>query len=145
MNTLDPRSTARSVVRRSRPWHLFLWLGLLGIVTLTGCGQQIDRAHQQVVKGKTLYQEHCARCHGDQGEGKRGPVLIGPRHGMRGYGTAQGLYNYTSQVMPFDAAGSLSSEEYWAVLAYLLDANSIALPQSALSSANAEQIRIDQP
>src|SRR5687767_4794044 len=118
---------------------------MLGLATLIGCGQQISAAEQQIVKGQNVYQEHCARCHGDQGEGKRGPILIGPRHGMRGYGTAQGLYTYTSQIMPFDAAGSLSSEEYWAVLAYLLDANGVALPQTALSTANAEQIPIDQP
>ena len=144
MRVTSPAASAYGA-RRSHAWHLFLWLGMLGLAMLAGCGQQILGAEEQIVTGKTVYQEHCARCHGDQGEGKRGPLLIGPRHGMRGYGTAQGLYNYTSQIMPFDAAGSLSSEEYWAVLAYLLDANGVALPQAALSAANAEQIPIDQP
>lgn len=145
MITATSRAASSRTAWRSHPRHLLLWLGMLGLATLVGCGQQISGVQQQVAQGKTVYQEHCARCHGDQGEGKRGPILIGPRHGMRGYGTAQGLYDYTSQIMPFDAAGSLSSEEYWAVLAYLLDANGVALPQTALSAANAEQTPIDQP
>lgn len=125
--------------------YLVRWSCVLAVALLIGCAAQPSAAAQQRSQGQRLYDMHCARCHGAHGEGKRGPVLIGPTHGLRGYGTAQELYTYVSGVMPYDAPGTLSADEYWAVLSYLTDANGMLPPDTTLDGTNAEQIRVDQP
>jgi hypothetical protein len=57
-----------------------------------------------------------------------GPSLIGPKHHLSGYGTADVLFDYTQQVMPADRPGRMLAVEYWAVLAYILDENGLLLP-----------------
>ena len=99
----------------------------------------------QLAKGKELFKEKCARCHGQQGQGTRfGPTLVRMPHPLGGYRTAAGLFTYVSKAMPFDAPGSLKEEEYWAAVAFLADANRL-LPDKkmTLGPANAESIRFD--
>jgi cytochrome c len=99
----------------------------------------------QLAKGRELFKEKCARCHGSQGQGTRiGPALVRTPHPLGGYKTAAGLFTYVSKAMPFDAPGSLKEEEYWAVVAFLADANRL-LPDKkmTLTPANAESIRLD--
>jgi S-disulfanyl-L-cysteine oxidoreductase SoxD len=99
---------------------------------------------RQVEQGKAIYARRCAKCHGTNGEGKMGPSLVGPQHHLSGYGTADVLFDYTSQVMPADRPGRMQEVEYWAVLAYLLKENGL-LPQGiALGSATATQIPLDR-
>jgi mono/diheme cytochrome c family protein len=122
-------------------------IGLLGgvlllIIVAWGCGVHHPSATQQRSQGRALYQTHCAHCHGDQGQGKRGPALIGSIHGLRGYETSQGLYNYTSIVMPGDAAGTLQPDEYWAILAFILERNNMLSSQVVLGPENAESIHL---
>jgi mono/diheme cytochrome c family protein len=81
------------------------------------------QAEDQVARGQAVYQERCASCHGEQGEGNVGRALIGPNAGLGGYGTARGLFDYVRKVMPADAPGRLTESEYWAVLAYILAQN----------------------
>lgn len=124
-------------------------IGLAGVALLLtivawGCGAQQSAAVQQRAQGKALYQTRCAQCHGDQGQGKRGPALIGSTHGLRGYGTAQGLYDYTSVVMPGDAAGTLPPNEYWAILAFILEGNNVLPSETVLGPENAESIRLNE-
>jgi cytochrome c len=97
----------------------------------------------QVARGNELYINNCSRCHGDQGQGDIGPPIIGPRQGLRGYGTAQGLYDYVSRVMPFDAAGSLPAQTYWDILAFVISKNGYVLPEGAeLGPENASSVDI---
>ncbi len=99
----------------------------------------------QLAKGRELFKEKCARCHGQQGQGTRiGPALVRTPHPLGGYKTVAGLFNYVSKAMPFDAPGSLKEEEYWAVVTFLADANRL-LPDKkvTLGPANAESIRLD--
>ncbi len=77
----------------------------------TGAGGTVD--------GRTVFVDRCARCHGAEGEGGIGPRLIGDDR-LAGYGTALGLFDYVSQVMPADAPGTLPADQYWAVVAYLV-------------------------
>ena len=57
-------------------------------------------AERQVAQGKAIYARRCAKCHGADGQGKMGPSLIGAKHHLSGYGTADVLFDYTRQVMP---------------------------------------------
>jgi mono/diheme cytochrome c family protein len=101
-------------------------------------------AERQVEQGHAIYARRCAKCHGANGEGKMGPSLVGPQHHLSGYGTADVLFDYTRQVMPADRPGRMQDVEYWAVLAYLLKENGLLPPGTALGSATAPQIPLDQ-
>lgn len=58
--------------------------------------------------------------------------------------TAQDLYNFISTKMPqpTEAAGSLTAEEYWAILNFLLLAHGASVPPEGVTPANASSISL---
>ncbi|MDR7486725.1 MAG: cytochrome c [Armatimonadota bacterium] len=98
---------------------------------------------EQVDRGRTVFRSSCATCHGPEGQGGEGPTLIGPTSVVRGYRTAQTLFDFVSANMPFNAPGSLKAEDYWDVLAFVLDANGLLPPDVVLGPETAPNIRIN--
>ena len=105
------------------------------------------------VDGEELYAERCAACHGDFGEGiDRWPVLVG------GLGTlatedpvkttgsywpyASTMYDYIYRAMPFGEAQSLTHDETYQVVAYLLYMNDIVEDDFELNQSNIGQIEM---
>jgi mono/diheme cytochrome c family protein len=86
----------------------------------------------QVAAGREVYTAECAQCHGANGEGGSGPLLIGGNKRIASYQTTRRLYDYVSTTMPFDDPGSLTQEQYWNVIGYLLDANELLPPDTVL-------------
>jgi S-disulfanyl-L-cysteine oxidoreductase SoxD len=88
-----------------------------------------------VESGASLYRAQCASCHGVEGEGTpAGNRLVGwePIDGTgwnRTIGNywpyATTLFDYIRRTMPFEAPGSLTDEEVYALTAYLLHRNEI--------------------
>ncbi|MEQ1698263.1 MAG: cytochrome c [Hyphomicrobiaceae bacterium] len=87
-------------------------------------------------QGEAIFQERCAACHGEFGEGKdRWPVLSG------GHGTltadrpektigsfwpsASTLFDYIKRAMPYGNAQSLTNDELYSVVAYILNLNEV--------------------
>ena len=101
-------------------------------------------ATEQVDRGKAVFANHCAKCHGASGQGGDGPRLIGTPNGLAGYQTAQKLFEFTSAEMPFDNPGSLKPEEIWDVLAFILDGNRLLPPDAILGPDNAANIRLSR-
>jgi len=58
--------------------------------------------------------------------------------------TAQDLYRYVSQNMPLpaDKAGSLSAEEYWAIVNFMLVAHGVQIPAGGVTRDNASSVRL---
>ncbi|HEY8475243.1 MAG TPA: cytochrome c [Chloroflexota bacterium] len=83
-------------------------------------GQRANAA--QVAAGEQVFARVCSGCHGQMGEGRRGPRLIG-EGALQHHGDAGRLYNFVRQAMPFNAPGSLSDQEYLDVVAFLLERN----------------------
>ena len=92
----------------------------------------------QVDQGRQLFAEHCASCHGDSGQGTDdGPNVTGkralplePRAGSkRGvtFRSAADVYAFVANNMPADDPGTLTAEQYNAVVAFALSANGIKL------------------
>ena len=98
---------------------------------------------EQVAAGRDVYVDECAKCHGEQGEGGIGPVLIGGSRLIASYGDTDRLYDYVSRTMPFDDAGSLSEQQYWDSIAYLLDANEL-LPVDVVLGPDSETITLER-
>jgi mono/diheme cytochrome c family protein len=101
-------------------------------------------------QGAHVYAAKCAACHGVNGEGNGpNPRLVGsePRQGFpfgkdfkipRTIGNywpyATTLYDYVHRAMPLSAPGSLTSDETYAVVAYLLAENDV-VPRTAVMDA----------
>lgn len=109
----------------------------------------------QVERGQSLYGSHCARCHGPMGEGTdRGPRVVGldqgalpldpPSEAMvrtTQFVTAGDVAVFASTNMPGDDPGSLTVDEYLAILAFDLFANGVVL-EDALTLDSAGELVI---
>jgi cytochrome c len=109
---------------------------------------------EQVVQGQTLYAQNCASCHGDAGQGAKAPRVVGLKEGAlpldppadrklrkRQFGTVADVAQFAVANMPPKKAGSLTADQYWAILAFDLHANGIDLP-SPLTPAQASTLTI---
>jgi len=58
--------------------------------------------------------------------------------------TADDLYRYVSQNMPLpaDKVGSLSAEQYWAVINFMLLAHGVQVPPEGVTAANARSVKL---
>ncbi len=97
---------------------------------------------QAADSGKTTYASKCAKCHGDNGQGVTAPAVIGSGANLGKYNTAQGLLEFISAQMPFDAPGSLSSQEYLNILAFLLVQDNYVTAATALDSNQLVNIQL---
>ncbi len=96
---------------------------------------------EQVTAGQTLYGNHCAKCHGDAGQGTDdAPRVVGLKEGAlpldppptrtlrkTKFTTVGDVAEFAVANMPPKKAGSLGTEEYLAILAFDLKANGIEL------------------
>ncbi len=84
-------------------------------------------------EGKAVYAEKCAACHGanmEGGKGTGGAALIGGRGSLASgkpvktiesyWPYASTVFDFVKRAMPFNAPGSLSDDEVYAVTAYIL-------------------------
>lgn len=93
--------------------------------------------------GQEVYAAECAQCHGERGEGGTGPVLIGGNKRIASYETTERLYDYVSRTMPFDSPGTLTEDQYWDVIAYVLDENAL-LTQDVVLGPESEPIELQR-
>ena len=99
----------------------------------------------QASAGATVYASNCATCHAQKLTGGSGPALVGAsfhRSIEANYKTAGRLYDFVSKQMPLSAPGSLSSQSYLAVSAYILKANGYDAGSTALSKSSASSVRL---
>ncbi|MCI0483407.1 MAG: cytochrome c [candidate division NC10 bacterium] len=102
-----------------------------------------DSKDGQVAAGQAVYVKHCARCHGEKGEGIEAPALFGQAENpLVSYPNAAILYRYVRFLMPLDAPDSLAERDYWAVVAYLLVRNGVIRENVPVGPETAEQIVI---
>jgi mono/diheme cytochrome c family protein len=84
---------------------------------------------EQAERGRALYDDQCASCHGDRLQGNPAAPLTGGQF-LASWGrpnlTLDDLYYIIRKTMPKDAAGTLTRQEYADVAAYLLQQNGFA-------------------
>lgn len=103
---------------------------------------------EQVAAGQTLYGANCAGCHGDAGQGGKGPRVVGIAQGAlpldppaerkfrkTRFVTVGDVADFTVANMPPGKGGSLPVDQYWDILAFDLHANGIDLPQPLTAEA----------
>ena len=136
-------------------WTAVLSLGFLLALTPQGAAQEDGYyTEEQASRGMALYGDACATCHGRQLTGGTASPLAGPdfvrrwnRAGVAGPGdpaaafwgwgaaTVEDFFFIVSTTMPQGSAGSLSSEEYVDVVAYILQRNGYAPGDTPLTSS----------
>ena len=106
-----------------------------------------------VAEGEKLYLQQCASCHGEFGEGNgRWPELIGgektlksddPRKTIGSFWPyAPGIFDYVRRTMPFAAPQSLSDDDTYSIVAYLLNINDLLPADATLDAATLKAIRM---
>lgn len=98
----------------------------------------------QVLDGALVHVDHCAACHGDDGQRGQGyaHAIIGTR-GLDKFGTSHRLFVYNRQLMPFSQPGSLDPAEVWQVTAWLMAMNGwLDGLDAPLGPDNARTVRI---
>ena len=116
-----------------------------GLGAPIGSGNAID--------GEEVYAERCAACHGDFGEGvDRWPVLVGgaetldhadPVKTIGSYWPyASTAYDYIYRAMPFGEAQSLTFDETYQIVAFLLYMNDVIEDDFELSNENIGKIEM---
>jgi len=102
----------------------------------------------QAARGQSLYSEECAKCHGQNLAGGDGsPELVGPDFVGRWSGKSVGdLYQIIRKTMPTDDPGHLSTRQYAALAAYLLNMNDFPAGEKDLDPdpAALNDIRIEK-
>jgi len=97
---------------------------------------------EQSARGRSLYAEHCATCHGRQLEGGAAPGLAGAQFAeswSQSTRNVDDLFYVMRNAMPRPDIGSLETAEYVDILAFILSRNGIEAGPEALT-ANAEQL-----
>lgn len=119
-------------------------------------GRGLPRGSGTVAAGKAIYTAQCAACHGANLEGGQGDRLIGGRGSLPGNDPAKApiktvesywpyattLYDYINRAMPLATPGSLSSDEVYAVCAYILAQAKILRDDAVLDAATLAAIRM---
>jgi S-disulfanyl-L-cysteine oxidoreductase SoxD len=110
-------------------------------------GTGLPPGRGDVAQGKEVYAAKCAACHGEHLEGVKetgGVALAGGRGSLASskpmktvesyWPYATTVFDYVKRAMPFNAPGSLTDDEVYAVTAYIL-ANAHVVPENAILDA----------
>jgi cytochrome c len=105
-----------------------------------------------VSRGREVFAQQCAACHGDNGQGGVGDQLAG---GQGTLGTAKPvrtvgsywpyaptLFDYIRRAMPQNAPQSLSNEDVYAVSAYIFNLNGLLSDDATLDASSLPAIRM---
>ncbi|WP_293788747.1 c-type cytochrome [uncultured Pedobacter sp.] len=111
-------------------------------------GKGLPAGQGDVKKGKILYGQKCAICHGVDGTEKPGIKLPGnalvgdtsatskPKTIGNYWPYATTLFDYVRRAMPYNLPGSLNNDEVYSITAYLLNANKIIKADVVLNAKN---------
>lgn len=109
---------------------------------------------EQAAEGGKLYGKHCAKCHGNAGEGtKKAPAVVGkdalpldPPAGAKvrksQFHTAQDVAAFVAEKMPANKPGSLKADQYYDILAFDLKANGVDVAGKKIDPTSAAAIKL---
>ncbi len=97
-------------------------------------GNLLPQGHGTPAQGGKIFAQRCIACHGINGEGTSTPAGVGPRliaegdngtAGIRRLHFATTLFSFIHRAMPMHEEGSLSEDQTYALVAFLLFKNGI--------------------
>ena len=116
-------------------------------------GQGLPPGKGTVARGEALFLERCAVCHGEFGEGAgRWPPLAGGAGSLKSDNPQKTIgsfwpyvstaYDYIHRAMPFGDAQSLTPDETYALVAFLLNMSEVVPKDFELSDKNFASVRL---
>jgi cytochrome c553 len=100
----------------------------------------------QADRGRQLFVENCAGCHGENLEGASAVALSGPRFIADWSEDSLGsLFNSIRRNMPRGRAGSLTDASYADIVAYILARNGFPAGSEQLQGETVSSIRVEGP
>jgi cytochrome c len=115
-------------------------------------GSNLPKGRGSVSRGREVFAEQCASCHGEKGEGGLGDRLaggqgtIGTAKPIRTVGSywpyAPTLFDYIRRAMPQNAPQSLSDEDVYAVSAYVLNLNGLVGADATLDAKSLAAVKM---
>jgi cytochrome c len=115
-------------------------------------GNNLPQGGGSVGRGREVFDQQCAACHGAKGEGGVGDRLVGGQGTLatpkpvRTVGSywpyAPTLFDYIRRAMPQNAPQSLSNEDVYAVSAYILHLNGFLPAEVTLDAKTLSAIRM---
>ncbi len=121
-------------------------------IDITPSGAGLPPGRGTVIQGATVYAAKCASCHGSTGiEGPQNRLVGG--HGslatdqpVKTIGSfwpyATTLYDYIRRAMPWNAPQSLTPDEVYAVVAWLLHQNGIVPTDAVMDAGTLPAVRM---
>ena len=118
---------------------------LAGIeLTVLPTGEGLPAGQGSVAQGAGLYRQYCQACHGAEGQGGINGDLVGgvgslttaaPKKTVTSYWPyATIAFDYIRRAMPYMAPGSLSADEVYAIVAYLLAQDGVVAKDAVLDA-----------
>jgi S-disulfanyl-L-cysteine oxidoreductase SoxD len=104
-------------------------------------------------QGEQVYLSRCIGCHGEKGAGKPNDQLVGGRGSLAPGQTpvktigsfwpyATTVFDYVRRAMPLNDPKSLSDDEVYAVVAYLLSLNGVIGPNDRMDATTLPAVRM---
>ena len=118
-------------------------------------GHGLPEGRGTVAEGAAIYAAKCASCHGKSGEGASFDCLVATDAGenfafgrdprlARAIGNywpyASTLYDYTARSMPFTAPGTLTPNEVYGLVAYMLSLNKVVGEDAVMDQATLPKV-----
>ena len=126
-------------------------LGRFASVTPGGAG--LPPGQGDAVQGREVFANQCVACHGEKLEGVKatgGLALVGGRGTLataKPFKTVESywpyattVFDYIKRAMPFNAPGSLSDDEVYAVTAYVLASGNVIQTSYQLNAATLAKV-----
>lgn len=115
-------------------------------------GSNLPPGSGSINHGRAVFDQQCAACHGEKGEGGIGEQLVGGQGTLatakpvRTVGShwpyAPTLFDYIRRAMPQNAPQSLSNEDVYAVSAYILYLNGLLPGEATLDAKTLSAIKM---
>lgn len=113
-------------------------------------GTGLPPGRGSVAQGREIFAQTCSACHGDKGQGTEADALAGGKgtlataKPLKTVGSfwpyATTLFDYVNRAMPFTAPQSLSSDEVYAVSAYVLFLNGLVPEDASLDAKSLPKV-----
>ena len=123
-----------------------------GSFTILPDGTGLPKGKATAVEGKEVYDRWCLACHGINGQNGINDRLVGG-HGtltsqqpIRTVGSywpySTTVFDFIRRAMPYQAPGTLTNDEIYAVTAYLLFLNNIVREDKEINEGNLHTIKM---